>query len=374
MYKIATITFHHAYNFGSVLQTYALQETIKEIANELGKEIDYKIIDFYPVIQEELYNVFKPANSWKNIVKNIIALPYAGKLKKKNEKFEKFLTKYCNLTSRYRNADELKKKAPFADCYISGSDQIWNVRSLDFCDIYYYSFLPDGAKRISYAASLGPLKIDWKKYAAEHIKSLVEKYSFVSVRESGSKENLEAITSIECEIHIDPTLLLSANVWRKIQSKANYNNGQYILLYCLEPTKEQLDMAKAISKKLELPIIVLRYSNKNDAFNNFIKMYDSGPEDFLSYIDHAALVLSSSFHGTAFSLVYHKPFYVFHGMNDHRISEILRAVDMPERSLDSIEEISKVTLDKPNCEAIDRMLIYEQGRSKSYLKKALGID
>lgn len=374
MYKIATITFHHAYNFGSVLQTYALQEVIKKIANECGKEVDYKIIDFYPDIQEELYNIFKPANNWRNIVKNMIALPYVWKLKKKNEKFEKFLTEYCNLTSRYRNIDELKKKLPLADCYISGSDQIWNVRSLDFSDVYYYSFLPEGAKRISYAASLGPLKIDWKQYASEYIKSLVEKYSFISVRESGSRENLEAITSIECEIHIDPTLLLSADTWRKVQSKVNYNSGQYILLYCLEPTKEQLDMANAISKKLKLPILALRYNNKNDVFNNFVKKYDSGPEDFLSYIDHAALVLSSSFHGTAFSLVYHKPFYVFHGMNDNRISAILKAIGMTDRSLNSLEEISKVTLDEPNCEAIDNMLFYEQGRSKAYLKEALGIE
>ena len=374
MYNIATITFHHAYNFGSVLQTYALQETIKEIANELGKEIDYKIIDFYPIIQEELYNVFKPANSWKNILKNIISLPYAVKLKKRNEKFEKFLTEYCNLTNRYRNIGELKEKLPVADCYISGSDQIWNVRSLDFSDVYYYSFLPDEAKRISYAASLGPLKIDWKQYASEQIKSLIEKYKFVSVRELGSKENLEAITSIECEIHIDPTLLLSADVWRNIQSNVNYNNGQYILLYCLEPTKEQIDMADAISKKVNLPIIVLRYNNKNDIFNNFVKKYDSGPEDFLSYIDHAALVLSSSFHGTAFSLIYHKPFYVFNGMNDNRISAILKTIGMTERSLDSIEEICKVTLDEPNCDAIDSMLFYEQERSKVYLKKALMIE
>lgn len=323
MKKVAAITFHRAHNYGSVLQAYALKQVVESLYREKGEAVDYSVIDFYSQVQEELYRVYRPMNSAKALVKNAIALPYGKQLKIKHHKFMEFAAKNLNLTKRYRTPEELQAAPPEADVYLSGSDQIWNVRARDYSPAYYFSFLPDTAKRVSYAASLGPLPIDWEKYDGQSCRKWLEMYSAISVREPGSQKNLAAISEKETSVHVDPTILLTDAQWRKIQSDANYHNGQYILLYCLEPTREQLRMADAISKKLGLPIVVLRCNNKNDMFNHFVKRYDAGPEDFLAYMDHAALVLSSSFHGTAFSLIYHKPFYCFHGMRDNRISGIL---------------------------------------------------
>ena len=373
MTKILTITFHHAHNFGSALQTYALGEYVKSLYEEKGESAEYGIIDLYTPFQEELYSVLKHGKSVTSIVKNIIALPYKNMLDKKHEKFEKFLADRFTLTKRYKTVEELKNEVPKADMYISGSDQIWNVRARDFLSAYYFDFLPDDAKRISYSASLGPLKIDWSKYDGEKIKTLLSKYSAISVREKGSADSLKALTDIGLSVNVDPTMLLKADEWRKIQSNANYKDGKYILLYCLEPSKTQLEMADAISKKLKLPVVILRYNNKNDMFNHFVKKYDSGPEDFLSYIDNAALVLSSSFHGTAFSLIYHKPFYIFNGKGDNRISSILKKTDMLERSLENIEDVDRVTLDKPNEDAIEALLDEERESSREYLRRALDI-
>lgn len=372
MKKISTITFHHAHNFGSVLQAYALQEFILSLYKGTGVDVQYEIIDYYTEIQEELYSVYKHDFSVKAIVKNLVAFLYSKQLKEKHKKFENFLESRCMLTPRYKNRQELLKNIPKSDVYISGSDQLWNVRADDFDSVYYYDFLADDCKRISYAASLGPLQIEWKKYDSKKYKELIEKYDFVSVREKGSYDNLKRITDMKCSINVDPTLLIPKTEWQKIESKETYNNGKYILLYCLEPSKEQLKMADEISKRLQLPIVILRYNNKNDMFNHFVKKYASGPEDFLAYIDNAALVLSSSFHGTAFSLIYHKPFYVLNGKNDNRISEILRETNMMERSLESIEDIKKVNLDKPNEKMIDLFLENERIRSEKYLKEAIG--
>jgi len=374
VYTVATITFHHAYNFGSALQAYALQEYVKKIGSENGVQIDYKIIDFYTKKQEALYSVYKSVKDPKNIIKNLIAFPYADRLKEKNSRFEGFLKTRCELTTRFTTEEELTKFYPEADCYLSGSDQLWNVRANDFSPVFYFNFLPDYCRRISYAASLGPLAIDWSKYDSDGCKKALSKFSHISVREQGSKNNIAAISNVECQIHVDPTLLLKMDVWRKIQSDANYREGQYILLYCLEPTKEQLKMADAISKKLRLPIVVLRYNNKNDMFNHFVKRYDAGPEDFLAYIDHAALVLSSSFHGTAFSLIYHKPFYCFQGMKDNRICSILEKTGMVDRSLECMADISRASLEKPDGSAIDQVLDAERQRSTDYLRRALEID
>lgn len=370
MKKIATITFHRAHNFGSVLQTYALQEYVCNTCKENNEEVRYSVIDFCNLEQTKLYSVFKPNVSLKNIMKNIIVLPYAKKLKCKYEKFEKFIENEFNLTQRYYSEDEFIKEPPMADYYISGSDQLWNVRTLDFSDVYYLNFVEKGRK-ISYAASFGPLQINWKRYDEEKYRQLLSDYEFISVRETGSEKNVEYLTGRKCSVNIDPTLLISCDEWKKVQSNVNYNEGKYILLYCLEPTKKQLKMADAISKKVKLPIVILRYNNKNDIFNHYVKKYESGPKDFLAYIDHAALILSSSFHGTAFSLIYHKPFYVFDGMKDNRISEILIRTGMTERSLESIKDIEKVTLKLPDGEKIDKALAEERKKAKKYLEKAL---
>lgn len=372
MKKIATITFHRAHNFGSVLQTYALQEFIKLLGEEYGEEIEYQLIDLYSKKQEELYAVLKKNDSIKNIIKNIIVLPYLKDLNKKYNKFTSFIEKNFYLTKRYINQEEIFVNPPRADYYISGSDQIWNVRAMDFLPSYYLNFVKSG-KKISYAASFGPLKIDWNKYPMKEIAEYLKKYDYISVRENGSAENIKKLINKKYEINVDPTLLLKKEQWKVLQSDANYNRGKYILLYCLEPSKEQLEMANKISKKLNLPILILKYNNKNDMFNNYIKKYDSGPEDFLSYLDNAALVLSSSFHGTVFSLIYHKPFYVFGGMKDNRISTLLTKMEMVERSLDKLEEIERVNLLIPNHEKIEKVLNYEREKSKEYLEQALEI-
>ena len=371
--KVAAITFHHAHNFGSALQTYALQEYVKGLYAESGDNVEYVIINYYTELQEQLYSVFKPTNSIHALIKNILTLPYAGKLKVKHRKFDEFLGKNMVLTKRFRTIEELKNDPPKADVYISGSDQIWNVRAKDFSTAYYFDFLDEKAKRISYAASLGPLKIDWTKYDGATCSRLLERYSAISVREQGSADNISGLTHRNPMINVDPTLLLNKEQWRQVQSDATYQNGRYILLYCLEPTKEQLAIADAISKKIGLPIVVLRYNNKNDIFNHFVKRYDAGPEDFLAYIDNAALVLSSSFHGTVFSLIYHKPFYSFGGMKDNRISSILKKTNMTDRSIETLSDVERVNLIMPDGDAIDDVLVTERNLSKKYLQEALGI-
>lgn len=148
MKKIATITFHRAHNFGSVLQTYALQEFIKLLGEDYGEEIEYQLIDLYSEKQEELYAVLKKNNSIKNIIKNIIVLPYLKDLNKKYSKFTSFIEKNFYLTRRYRDQEEIFIDPPKADYYISGSDQIWNVRAMDFLSSYYLNFVKNGKKLV----------------------------------------------------------------------------------------------------------------------------------------------------------------------------------------------------------------------------------
>ena len=371
MKKIAAITFHRAQNFGSVLQAYALRQTVLDISREANTDTEYSIIDFSSDTQQEIYSHFRKMLGFSDLIKNIVIFLYSKKIKTREEKFEEFLNTNLHLTEAFTDNDNIEDNIG-ADLYISGSDQIWNVRAKDFSDLYFLGFVKN-AKKVSYAASFGPLNIDWLKYDSAKYSNFLNEYAAISVREQGSQKNVKILTGKECDIHIDPTLLLSKDEWRKIQSNANYNNGKYILLYCLEPTKKQLKIAAKISKKLKLPIVVLRYNNKNDMFNSFVKKYDAGPRDFLSYIDNAALVLTSSFHGTAFSLIYEKPFYILNGLQDNRISSILNITGTADRNIDSVEEISSINLDLPDFKMSRDALCKEKQKSLKYLKEALEI-
>lgn len=358
MKKVTAITFHRAQNFGSALQTYALSKTVSNIK----EDILYQVLDISSNAQKELYSHYKKVRGFSDLVKNAVIFLNSKKISIRENKFNSFLNDYLNLTTETN-----------ADYFISGSDQIWNVRAKDFSDFYFLDFAKN-AKKVSYAASFGPLKIDWDKYDKEKYTKLLNDYSAISVREEGSRENVELLTGKSCDVHIDPTLLLTADEWRKIQSDANYKNGKYILLYCLEPSKKQLKIAKAVSKKIGLPIVVLRYNNKNDMFNTFVKRYDAGPQDFLSYIDNTALVLTSSFHGTAFSLIYGKPFYILDNANDNRISSILNITGTTDRNIEDIFEIEKVDISKPNIERINEAINAEKQKSYEYLKGAFEIE
>ncbi len=366
--KIAVITFHGAHNYGSMLQTYALQTYVEGLAEATGKDCKYDVLNFRTNLQKNLYNVLN-FKSVKGLVKSAMALPYYGKLKKQHSKFEKFLATELNTTYEVSSLDELRALASNYDVVISGSDQIWNVRATDF----NFAYLLDGVKckKISYAASLGPLDIDWSKYDSERYKKLLSDYDAVSVREEKSKSMVDTLLGdVGCQIHIDPTLLLSKEQWQDLQSDMGNKKGKYILFYCLEPNKNHIRIAQLLSKKMGIPVIATKYRGKADYFNPFVKQYNAGPKDFLSLVDNAQAVITSSFHGTVFSLIYGKPFVCIDGLKDGRISSLLKLVGAESNAVS--QDIDDVQIPEiPDVESVISAIQKERERSREYLNKNL---
>ncbi len=371
MKKIGTLTFHRAKNYGSALQAYALQRFLGQLAEQAGEQIDHKIIDITPRAQNELYALYKKGMHPKTLVKNAVAFCHRRNLGQKNEKFDRFVEQNIPLTQPC-DALDLPRICDGMEYLICGSDQIWNVRAGDFEPWFYLDFATK-AKKVSYAASMGPLAIDWSKYDRQKVSDCLADFSAISVREQASADHVKALCGRDAELHVDPTLLLTCDEWRTVQSDADYKNGQYILLYCLEPTPAQLDMAKRISKKLDLPVLITKYNNKHDMINTFVKRYDCGPEDFLALVDHAALVLTSSFHGTVFSTVYQKPFYVFDGENDRRISHFLANADLLAQALPMNSGIDRISLNAPDFSGAQAYMKKAREEARQYLCKALEI-
>lgn len=369
--KIKTITFHRAHNHGSVLQAYALQTFLSGYCKLKGIDCDYKIIDYYPEIQKRLYSVFKPNTSIKNIIKNIIALRYYNALRKRHDKFDSFVCDYLKLTNTYDTVNSLKQNPPEADLFISGSDQIWNVRAHDSSTVYYFDFETEKTKKISFAASFGPLTIDWEKYNKDFYRKALLSYDDISVREDDSAANVMELTGESAKVLADPTFLLNKEQWAEIENTDIKPNHPYILLYALEPSKRQLNIVNHISKKLQLPVVVLRYNNKNDWFNSYEKHYDAGPREFLSYVKHAELVLTTSFHGTAFSIIYKKPFYVIDGLKDSRISSILKKTGLTTRSIEYLSGANSVNLHNPDFTEAKLFIERNYTDSVNFIKRNL---
>ena len=366
--KIGALTFHGSYNYGSVLQAYALQTYIEKLASQSGIRCEYEILNYRSPEQKRMYA--KPElSSVRNVVRRLMYEPYRGKLDEQGRKFEAFIDQYLNTTCEFANLEALPSFTEKYDVLLAGSDQIWNVRAKDFS--YAYLFEECKPRKISYAASLGPLEIDWSLYDKERYVSDLQEFDRISVREEKSREQLNKVyPTSSCDIHIDPTLLLDSEDWRTLSSGMDVNDGNYILFYCLEPRAEHLKIAELLSQKIGLPVVATRYRGKADYFNHFIKLYNAGPCDYISLIDHAAMVLTSSFHGTAFSILFQKPFFVLDGLADGRIHDLLKLSGSLDNNLKlPLNEINR----KPTVVCPDQVLEHERNRSKLYLTNALGL-
>lgn len=371
MKKIATITFHSPYNYGSNLQAYALQEYIKKLCNG---NCDYQIINLRTPIQKEMYTNFFMKKGIKNKLKSLIIFNKKHDIFLKEKRFEEFMKNYLNLTKEYNSLEELIEEQFDYDYYISGSDQLWNLRARDFDWAYYLEFVKTG-KRVSYAASFGPLKQSWDEEQMRRVKDNLLKYDSISVREKGSFDNVKKLTALEPEINVDPTMLLDKNDWDKIIPKENKLNKDYILLYDLGNQDETRKIALKVSKILKMPVAITRYMGVKHHFSRFEKYYDCGTLEFLNLVKNAKLILSSSFHGTVFSIILNKPFYAINGLKDFRISTLLEKTNLEERTIqsDNIEQKCKDAF-KIDFKAADTLLDKERKKSEQYLRKALDIE
>lgn len=335
MKNIGIITFHRSHNYGSVLQSYALQTILRK------NLIDYncEIIDFIPPNSKEMYSIFKKNTSIKNIAKNILAL-YTYRLKSiRYKEFERFINTRLKLTTKkYFSQSDLQNISNKYDILICGSDQIWNTNCLDFDYSYYLPFAKN-VKKISYAPSLGPGAPFKSNEAKERIKEYLKDFYAISVRENEGTRVIQKLTDKKVYTVLDPTLLLEAKDWDHICSDKVINKD-YIFFYSIGYKKNDIAIAKQISKKLNIPVVTLFTLGNRIVFSGFEISKNSAPEDFLSLIKNAKLILSSSFHGTVFSIIYRKPFYSIRKANgdeikdDDRIKTLLQEFNLMDRQID----------------------------------------
>ncbi len=346
--KIAVITYHYSNNKGAFMQAYALCRYLREQGHDLS------IID---VRQKE--------NASFGIIGKIIKTIIVGSRLKKDIK-----DLYPPLTRRYYNLKELQEDPPMADCYIVGSDQVWNPNiSKDLMLAYFLDFGGKTVTRISYASSFG--LSEWiirDKAINKHIKDLLCSFKGLSVREKEGKILCEREFGCKPTIALDPTFLnLEYN-----DIVGNCKPRKEILCYKINKTDDFWAYAPVVGKEMGLPMALLNYNLPHKGFRY---CFPPSLKTWMQRIAAASFVLTDSFHGVAFSIINKKQFAVIlnHNDRDSRLLNVIRLFQLEERMFNSVEEmvIDKRWKKQIDYEAVSIILDKEREKSRQYLLNAL---
>lgn len=371
MKKIGTITFHSSYNYGSCLQAYALQEFVKS----LSEDINYEIINYRSFEQKKMYKSCFEKKDLKSFLKRIYFYKNKNNLIKASNLFESFINDKLDISNEISTKQEVLEICQKYDYIISGSDQIWNIKIKDFFDGYYLNFKTK-AKKIAYAPSLGPKKQEFSREEKEKLKKFLNDYDYISVRENGSADKIKGITGINPVVLVDPTMLLTSEDWIKLISKDRIIKDDYIFLYNLKNDSSIYKMVEFIRNKTNLKIVVPRFGYKCEILKGYEVYYATGPLEFLNLIYYSKLTLSSSFHGTVFSILLNKPFFSLNGDSDLRISNLLKLTFLEDRAINIDNVLSRIenNIYKVDFSKVDEYIDEERKKSKIFLEKALEIE
>lgn len=311
--KLAILTWLHNGNYGSILQAYALQRYLRD------KGYDVKNIDLNPSVVEKVKNLLQQHNSFSLFTekKDAFMAQKACKDKKgmarRRERFEQMLIKEFKLTRTFRKFKELKELDGRYDAYICGSDQIWSPMLM--CPSYFFDFVSDGRKLIAYACSLGVSSIPEEK--KDKMAYLVNRFQYVSAREQSGYQLLTNIYSGGVKINVDPTFLLTEDKWNKITA-TRLVNGDYLLCYFLSYQPEYWNSVEKIAAQKGWKVVVVPVTKESYRYQAEV-LNDVGPKEWLSLVKHAKGVITDSFHGCVFSIIFKKSFRVFKRFSDDSV-------------------------------------------------------
>lgn len=353
------VTFHRAHNYGAVLQAYALQKTIARMGHN---------VSFFDYQHEEIAKVYRllpiPGNEGgitylKRLVHTVLDF------KRKKARYNAF-NGFIN--SNFKLSDS--KKEQVFDVVVLGSDQIWNPEyTCGFVDVHFGRHQNlQTRKVVSYAASLGQSKLESGQLTEFNQK--LSTIDIVGVREDSLKDIiLKSCKKSDVSVNLDPTLLLDKSDWDSISSKREISEP-YVLVYEVKYNKLTKGAIEYIEKLYGLKVVVLSARTNYKISKNYIT--GASPQQFLSLFKHADFVITTSFHGTVFSIINNKPFITlaFGDHTDVRSYSLLKKIGLDKRIVDKADSFvtaeESINYDLAN-EKLDRLRL----ESMNYLSKCL---
>lgn len=378
MKHIGIITIVKVNNYGAELQALALQKKLclmgfkAEIIDYLfyknkGHKREKCSMPFYPYpIKKKIKEYILP------LYETIKSIPYWRTQKNREKSFIEFHKKNTIFSPQcYHSYSELYKNPPIYDVYCVGSDQVWNPGCFTNLNPYFLSFAPEGKRRISYASSFGVKELPAS--AKKQYSRLLQGLDSISVREDAGVEIVKVVSGRNATKVVDPTLLLTKTEWKKIAKYDKEPNGKYILLYVLKDSEYIKQTALTLRDKTGLQIVrICKGAFKQDKpSDDIIDIIDAAPDDFLGLIEKAEIVLTNSFHGTVFSILFERDFYTIlkrNVENNSRQTSLLNALHIDRIRYEDTEFVSGPDIDYRKCETAINSL---KASSEQYLINAI---
>lgn len=321
--KIATLTFQRHNNIGAMLQCYALQHTIMKYG------YDNEIIDYICDAADRPfgYKSLKVKGLKKYITSCIGVI---SRLPKKNA-FNEFRCNYLKMTSKV-NTKNVATLGEMYDGYIVGSDNVWNSSLTGLDKNYFLDFVREDYKKASYAASLGMGTVPQNEQEA--FKKYISRFSIITLRERSAAENIKELTGRDVADTCDPTFFLTASEWDTLAIEPK-TKGKYILVYQMSPSYSFVKFADKVAKTKGFPIVYVPFPY---GFCKCSMKPHIGPCEWLGYIKHAEYVITDSFHGCVFSLIYERNLIIKISKLGDRIKDLTERLGASERIVDTVEQ------------------------------------
>lgn len=369
--KVCVVTWYSSANCGTCLQAKALYDTV------------YKIADAVMLSYKRNYSILNSND--RSIVANKIVIKTKKKFVGRRGEFiikperqtrvDFFVKNSFKLVPLPAGSDR-KSFVEGIDCFIVGSDQLWNPYW--FNPTYYLDFVEEREKKKSYSTSIGVSEISPRMMSK--MRRLINGFSEITVRESSAQELLSSLLRRDdIDVVADPTMLLTADDWRGIMannSEISYHNEDYILCYFVGGIKKHQEVIRKIKDNIGKKVVVIPMQPLDYSFEN-CEFVEAGPYEFLQLISYAAHVCTDSFHAIAISIIFHRCITVlerqitaYGNSQGSRITEILKKYGMEKNQYSIYKEI----VNKVDYEKVDRILNDERIRSLSKLYSMLGVN
>lgn len=371
--RIAILTHPLGTNYGGMLQNYSLQHLLKEMGHDpitlhyyFGISRRIKILSFFSHLLQRLRGKNVPLRVWTT------SKEYA----EITRHTEAFINKYIKTTKRFEIGNLKNYLGRDIDAIVVGSDQVWRGKNPNVTQFYLSDFRDLDIKRIAYAASFGVDYWEYDPRVTEQCARLAQKFDAISVRELSGMELCNKYLQVEPELVLDPTLLLSKDDYDRLLTTEPFEEQKrYLLSYVLDQEPSKQEILKEVEITLQLPERSVMVEKKfNEVGRKGLEKCVFAPvEDWIRGVKEADYVVTDSFHGTVFSIIYHKPFIslINKGRGADRFVSLLSMIHLEDRLVESVAE-ARMIINKPiDYNEVDAILERERRRSKEFLNNNL---
>ena len=303
--KIGILTYHRAHNYGAMLQAYALRTYLQHQGHQA------EFIDYWPTEHANEYQWLRKIQGETLVQRMVNALAFClTGIRRwlRIKRFAYFRMTYLGLPDEARYTQYGARIEEQYDCVIVGSDQIWRnhrttMEYLGFDPVYFCQTLSHPARCISYAASMGVIRTTEEEN--KRLRQYLASFEMITVREASLQQKLAQL-GYESKVVCDPTLLLSKDEWNSLLPSHRFNEKPYILYYEMLPYEPAKHYAQKIAREHSRELIVIPATIHTRWHKE--EQVSIGPLDLIHAVRDAVFVISTSFHGTAFSVIFEKQF------------------------------------------------------------------